>query len=103
MNHALRAQLHEILDKPASRPALQCESQLRVAGAMLRRARPGEITATTVVGVLGHDDLEAFHTLVAEIGDELDLDTRVQVHVGSYSVRFSRRAVQKLVGPERGW
>jgi hypothetical protein len=91
MNQAVVAQLDEILGKPESRPTLKCESQLRVAAAMLRHARPGEITATTVVGVLGRDDVAAFNELVGEIGDELDLDTRVRLHVGSYSVRFSRR------------
>jgi hypothetical protein len=88
----LVGQLNEILDKPESVPALKCESQLRVAAAMLRHARPGEITATTVVGVLGRDDADAFNRLVAEIGDESDLDTDVRLHVGSYAVRFSRRA-----------
>ena len=94
MNHVLVGQLNEILDKPAGQnlPALKCESQLRVAAAMLRHARPGEITATTVVGVLGRDDVDAFTRLVAEIGDESDLDTSVRLHVGSYAVRFSRRA-----------
>src|SRR5258708_35896741 len=76
MNHVLVGQLNEILAKPESLPALKCESQLRVAAAMLRRARPGEITATTVVGVLGRGDVDAFNRLVAEIGAESDLDTR---------------------------
>ncbi len=84
-------QLDDILDKPERLPALKSESQLRVAAAMLRNAGPGEISATTVVGVLGRDDLDVFIRLVAHIGDELDLDTRVRLHVGSFSVRFSRR------------
>ena len=87
--------LNEDLSEPESLPTLECESQLRVAAAMLSHSRPGEITATTVVGVLGRNDLDAFNALVAEIGDELDLDTRVRVHVGSYSVRFSRRATPR--------
>ena len=94
MNQVLVEQLNEILDKPAGQnlPTLKCESQLRVAAATLRHARPGEITATTVVGVLGRDDVDAFNRLVAEIGAESDLDTDVRLHVGSYAVRFSRRA-----------
>jgi hypothetical protein len=87
----LIGQLDDILDKPERLPALKSESQLRVAAAMLRNAGPGEISATTVVGVLGRDDLDVFIRLVAHIGDELDLDTRVRLHVGSFSVRFSRR------------
>ena len=60
---------------------------------MLSHAPPGEVSATTVVGVLGQDeDLDAFNTLVAQIEDELDLDVQVALHVGSFSVRFSPHA-----------
>jgi hypothetical protein len=92
MNYVLTEQPNAILVKPESQAALKCESQLRVAATMLRRARPSEMTATTVVGVLGLDDCAAFNALVAEIGNQLDLDARVRLNVGSYSVRFSRRA-----------
>jgi hypothetical protein len=92
MNHLLTEERGDIRVLPHRRPGLRCESQLRVAAAMLSHAQPGEVTATTVVGVLGRDDLDAFNALVAEIGDELNLDARVRLYVGSYSVRFSRRA-----------
>jgi hypothetical protein len=91
MTPVLTRQLDDILGRPDARPTLKCESQLRVAAATLRHARPGEITATTVVGVLGRDDQDAFNTLLAEIASEHDLDARVRLHVGSYAVRFSRR------------
>jgi hypothetical protein len=42
------------------------------------------------VGVLGSDDMPAFEALVAEIADELNLDARVRLQVGSFSVRLSR-------------
>jgi hypothetical protein len=70
---------------------LRCESQLRVAAVLLSRARPGAISATTVVGRLGRDDPAAFHIVAAGIGDELDLDTQTRIRGGSFSVRFSRR------------
>jgi hypothetical protein len=48
------------------------------------------MTATTVVGVLGRDDLEAVRALVHDIADEYGLDATVTVKVGSFSVRFER-------------
>jgi hypothetical protein len=62
-----------------------------VAAAMLTHAPAGEIAATTVVGVLGRDDVDAFNALVAEISGQTHLDARVQLRAGSFSVRFSRR------------
>ncbi len=50
----------------------------------------GPLTAT-VVGVLGRDDENGFQALVTEISDELQLDARVRLHGGSFSVRFTRR------------
>jgi hypothetical protein len=91
MTQLLTEQLDEIVRTSANRPALECESQLRVAAAMLSQAAPDGITATTVVGVLGLDDLHAFTALVAEIANKDDLDARIRLHVGSFSVRFSRR------------
>jgi len=67
---------------------LACESQLRIAAATLRRARHGEITAITAIGVLGADDLQAFNGVVAAIEDEFDLEATVRMHVGSFSVSF---------------
>jgi hypothetical protein len=77
------------VNRVETRAALQSEAQLRVAAAILSHAQPGEVSAITVVGVLGHDDLDAFNALVAQIEDELDLDALVTLGVGSFSVRFS--------------
>lgn len=93
MNKLLTRQLREVGASSCARPELSCESQLRVAANTLSRAHVDEISATTVVGVLGRDDLAAFEALVAEIGNELDLDARVRLHVGSFSVRFTRRTL----------
>jgi hypothetical protein len=46
--------------------------------------------ATTVVGVLGRDDVSAFRALVREIADDYGLDASVTLNVGSFSVRFTR-------------
>jgi hypothetical protein len=91
MNRLLTTQLQEVIASRNARPELRCESQLRIAASMLRRAEADEMSATTVVGTLGRDDVAAFEALVVEIGDELDLDARVRLHVGSFSVRFTRR------------
>ena len=91
MPQLLTKQLDEIVQTLASRPALQSESQLRAAAAMLSHAAPDGIAATTVAGVLALDDLHAFTALVADIANKGDLDARIRLHVGSFSVRFSRR------------
>jgi hypothetical protein len=75
--------------EPAQRPRLAREGTLRVAAATLSRLGGGEDSATTVVGVLGADDIDAFRALIREIADEFGLDASIQFHVGSYSVRFS--------------
>jgi hypothetical protein len=48
------------------------------------------MTATTVVGAVGRDDLDAFRRRVNEIAGEYGLDAAIRVRVGSFSVRFSR-------------
>jgi hypothetical protein len=78
--------------RPRHTSPRNCESQLRIATATLANATSGEITATTVVGVLGRDDVDAFQALLSRISDEFGLDARLRINVGSYSVRFSRRA-----------
>jgi hypothetical protein len=90
MNPTLTSQVHAILNAPVPRPELVSEGPLRVAASTLSGAPQGAITATTVVGVLGRDDAEAFRTLVRDIADEYGLDARVTVNVGSFSVRFER-------------
>jgi len=66
---------------------LECESQLRVAAAML--ARTDEITATTVLGELRPDQPAQFESLVTDIADEYGLDATLRVEGGQFSVRFS--------------
>jgi hypothetical protein len=90
MNQLLARQVEEVLS--GHRSGLASEAPLRAAAATLGDAPPGVIRATTVVGVLGQDDIAAFERLVAGIADEYGLDTRIQLQVGSFSVRFSRSA-----------
>jgi hypothetical protein len=68
------------------------ESPLRVAAATLSWAPLDQVTATTVVGVLGQDDVPTFEKLVADIAAEFGLDSQIRLHIGSFSVRFRRRA-----------
>jgi hypothetical protein len=89
MNALLQQQLYELVADPSTRSKLTCESALRVGAATLCRGRPGEITATTVVCDVGADDVEAFALLVAEIGDEYELEASIQQQRGWYSVRFT--------------
>jgi hypothetical protein len=70
---------------------LDCEAQLRIAAATVSDAPPGLITATTFVGVLGQDDVAAVEAMIAEVADEFQLKTDFWLHLGSFSVRFSRR------------
>ena len=68
---------------------------MRVAAATLSGAPLGQVTATTVVGVLGQDDVPEFEALVAAIAAEFELEGHIRMHVGSFSVRF-RRSRSKL-------
>ncbi len=88
----LARQLGEVIgtDRPGSYTRLASESPLRVAAATLSGAQLDQVTATTVVGVLGQDDASAFEELVAEIAEEFGLESRIGMRVGSFSVRFSR-------------
>ncbi len=70
---------------------LASESPLRVAAATLSRAPSDQVSATTVVGVLGQDDVPAFEELVAAIAAEFEVESHIRLHVGSFSVRFRRR------------
>lgn len=94
MNPSLARELEDILQQPTPDAELSCESPLVVAASLLRRAPAHEMTATTVVGVLGRDDVEAFGALVRDIADEYGLDATVRVNVGSFSVRFTRNRDQ---------
>jgi hypothetical protein len=90
MNPALVREIEDLLQPPAARATLKAEKQLAVAAGMLSAASAREMTATTVVGVLGSDDVDTFRSLVADISDEYGLEATVKIQVGSYSVRFSR-------------
>ena len=69
---------------------LGCEAQLRTAAATVSDASPSVITAATVVGIFGQDDAAAIETLIADIADEFQIVTELRLHLGSFSVRFSR-------------
>ncbi len=89
----LTRQLEEVVGTPqlGHSTELASESPLRVAAATLSSAPLDQVTATTVVGVLGQDDAPAFEQLVADIAAEFGLDSQIRLHVGSFSVRFRRR------------
>ena len=78
-----------ILAAPA-RPELRTEGALVVAARMLSGSPDYAMTATTVVGVLGRDDVDEFRSLVQDIADEFGLNAVVRLKTGSFSVRFSR-------------
>ena len=80
---------------------LKCESQLRVAAAVLAHAH--EITGTTVVGELRLDQWGQCDKLVAEIAVEYGLDATLRVEDGRFSVRFTRtvEAVEPVQTPGR--
>jgi hypothetical protein len=87
MNPALVREIESLLQEPVT---LKSEKPLSVAASMLSTAAAHQMTATTVVGVLGHDDVDAFRTLVADIAAQYGLEATVRTRVGSYAVRFSR-------------
>ena len=92
MNQLLAHDLDEVRGPRTSghRARLASEPTLRVAAATLSRTRSEDITATTVVGVLGHDDRGAVEALVSDIAEEFGLESQMRVNVGTFSVRFSR-------------
>ncbi|SRR6266511_564841 len=91
LNPTLALQVTDILARSA-RPEPAWYGALVVAARMLSDASEYATTATTVVGVLGHDDAEEFESLVQNIAEEFGLDTSVRLKLGSFSVRFSRPA-----------
>jgi hypothetical protein len=90
MNTLLARQLQDVLADAAPTPRLRCERQLRVSAGTLLRARPSEIGATTSIGVLGRDDVEAFLALVADVAEEFGVEARATIRGTTYSVRFTR-------------
>ena len=90
INPSLARELAEILSEPRVRDGLACDGPLLVAARLLSGAARYEMTATTVVGVLGRDDMDAFDSLVNTIAQDFGLEATVKLKVGSFSVRFSR-------------
>ena len=98
VNPALARELSDILSEHTLREELACEGPLLVAARMLSGAAEHEMTATTVVGVLGVDDLDAFRSLVHNIAQDFSLEATVKLKVGSFSVRFCRLHADGGVG-----
>jgi hypothetical protein len=96
LNPSLARQIDRILNKPASEAELTNEAPLVVAARTLSHAADYEMRATTVVGALGRDDIEAFRSRVRTIADEYGLAATVTIKVGSFSVRFERYAPSDL-------
>ena len=90
LNPFLARDLADILREPTPRDTLVNEGPLLVAAHMLSHAAEYEMTATTVVGVLGRDDAHALRSLIQDIADEFGLAATIKLKVGSFSVRFSR-------------
>ena len=90
MNPTLQRDIDTVFQVPPAPARLKSAAPLEIASRMLSSAAAHEMTATTVVGVLGYDDAEAFRSLVAEISAEYGLEATVKLQLGSYSVRFSR-------------
>jgi hypothetical protein len=90
LNPSLARELEDIVCQTTPREDLASAGPLLVAARTLSSAAASEMTATTVVGMLGLDDLAAFRALVQEIVDDFDLEATVKLQLGSFSVRFSR-------------
>jgi hypothetical protein len=90
MHPTLLHDIETMFQAPPAPAKLKCAAPLEVAARMLSTAAPYQMTSTTVVGVLGGDDVDAFRALVAEISDEYGLEATLKLHQGSYSVRLSR-------------
>jgi len=93
MNPTLLHEIETIVQTPPAPAKLKAAARLEVAASMLSSAAGHELTATTVVGVLGHDDVDLFQSLVSELSEEYGLDATVKVQQGSYAVRFSRETI----------
>jgi hypothetical protein len=90
VNRTLARERAQILGDPDAPAELASAGHLLVAARMLHSAAEDEMTATTVVGVLGDDDIDAFRALVQEIAQDFDLEASVKLKPGSFSIRFSR-------------
>jgi hypothetical protein len=76
--------------KAAVRQGFGFERSVRAAAAALANSTGSMITTTTVVGVLGLDDLAAFRDVVDDTVDEYGVSASIELEPGWYAVRFSR-------------
>ncbi len=97
MNQLLARQIEEAVSASEVRECvgLGCEDSLRVAAATLVHARSDDISAVTVVGRIGQDDVCAIEALVADVADEFGVNYRIRKYPTSFSVRFSRPAEEE--------
>lgn len=91
MNSLLAQQLSDLTVGPGCTRDLPYAASLRVAAGTILRADADQVCATTVVGIVGADDLATFESLVQQIADDADLEARIRLRGESFSVRFSRR------------
>jgi hypothetical protein len=92
MNSLLAQQLGDLVGIASRVQRLACEPQLRAAAGTLWRTASDEVSATTVVGTLGVDDVATFERLVEDVANEFELTPRIRLGKGSFAVRFTRRA-----------
>jgi hypothetical protein len=90
MQQLLVDELTNIIELTTSNLDFGCERSLRIAAATVAEARPTQINATRVVGVLGSGNPSAFEAHVAQVAAEFELDARVRLFGDGFSVRFSR-------------
>jgi hypothetical protein len=102
MNPTLLRDVPTIFPSQSAPAQLKATAPLEVAARMLSSALEYEMSATTVVGVLGRDDPDAFRSLVSDLSDEYGLDATVKIQPGSYSVRFSRPPVPSFTERSSG-
>ena len=75
---------------PATRATPRYETMLRSAALTVSRSDGNAIAASTVLGVLGLDDVPEFQAQLAAIADEFRVEANLQLMPGSFSVRFTR-------------
>ena len=101
MNTLLANQLGELVNAPSGARDVLYEHTMRVAAGTLRRSDPDEVSATTVVGVVGADDMAAFESLVYRIAEDSGVEPQIRLRGDVFSVRFSRPTVAPTAAPRR--
>lgn len=97
MNTLLARQLGELVAGAGARCDALYEAPLRVAVGTLLRAATDEVSATTVVGIVGADDVPAFQALVDRIAEEYGVEAQIRLRADAFSVRFSRPAITRPI------